>query len=64
MSWLPLALISSRPTPSYGNEIITFRPFKLRGPRGGYRHKRHSFQNKGDWGNREEYINDLIKAML
>ena len=39
-------------------------PFKLRGPRGGFSAKRHPFQRKGDWGNREEYINTLISKML
>ena len=39
-------------------------PFKLRGPRGGFNAKRHSFQRRGDWGNRENFINDLIKRML
>ncbi|MFM7855025.1 MAG: hypothetical protein ACKO96_24640, partial [Flammeovirgaceae bacterium] len=28
-------------------------PFKLRGPRGGFSDKRHPFQRRGDWGNRE-----------
>jgi large subunit ribosomal protein L7e len=27
-------------------------PFKLRAPRGGFSHKRHPFQRRGDWGNR------------
>jgi large subunit ribosomal protein L7e len=39
-------------------------PFKLRGPRGGFRAKRHAFQRRGDWGNREQYINQLISKML
>lgn len=39
-------------------------PFKLRGPRGGFSAKRHPFQRRGDWGNREEYINQLIGQML
>lgn len=39
-------------------------PFKLRGPRGGFNAKRHPFQMRGDWGNREVYINNLIKQML
>ena len=38
--------------------------FKLRGPRGGFAQKRHPFQRRGDWGNREHLINDLIKRML
>jgi len=39
-------------------------PFKLRTPRGGFRCKRQSFSVGGDWGNREQFINDLIKNML
>lgn len=39
-------------------------PFKLRGPRGGFAAKRHPFQRRGDWGNREEYINQLVNKML
>ena len=57
------------------NEIATVGPhfkeannflwtFKLRGPRGGFAQKRHPFQRRGDWGNRETFINDLIKRML
>jgi large subunit ribosomal protein L7e len=39
-------------------------PFKLRGPRGGFAAKRHPFQRRGDWGNREDYINNLVAKML
>lgn len=39
-------------------------PFKLRAPRGGFKAKRHPFQMRGDWGNREEFINQLIARML
>ena len=39
-------------------------PFKLRGPRGGFKAKRHPFQRRGDWGNREDFINQLIAKML
>lgn len=39
-------------------------PFKLRTPRGGFAAKRHPFQRRGDWGNREEFINQLISKML
>ncbi|CAD8072395.1 unnamed protein product [Paramecium primaurelia] len=38
--------------------------FKLRGPRGGFIAKRKSFINQGDWGNREDLINDLAKRMI
>lgn len=39
-------------------------PFKMNNPRGGWRNKNHPFQKDGDWGNREEEINQLIKRML
>jgi len=40
-------------------------PFKLQGPRGGFKCKRHGYceQKGGDWGNREEEINQLIRRM-
>jgi len=40
-------------------------PFKLCSPRGGFTCKRHGYgeMKGGDWGNREEYINDLISRM-
>jgi large subunit ribosomal protein L7e len=40
-------------------------PFKLAAPKGGFRCKRHGFaeQKGGDWGNREELINELISRM-
>eukprot|EP00928_Gymnodinium_smaydae_P068881 TRINITY_DN5218_c0_g1_i1.p2 TRINITY_DN5218_c0_g1~~TRINITY_DN5218_c0_g1_i1.p2 ORF type:complete len:256 (-),score=108.69 TRINITY_DN5218_c0_g1_i1:17-784(-) len=40
-------------------------PFKLSAPKGGFRCKRHGFceQRGGDWGNREELINELIGRM-
>jgi large subunit ribosomal protein L7e len=39
--------------------------FKLSQPRGGFINKRHGYceQRGGDWGNREEMINDLISRM-
>ena len=37
--------------------------FKLNNPRGGWRNKNHSFINGGDWGNREEEINKLVRSM-
>jgi large subunit ribosomal protein L7e len=39
-------------------------PFKLRAPRGGFAAKRHPFQRRGDWGNREDFINQLVARML
>lgn len=40
-------------------------PFKLSAPRGGFTCKRHGFgeMRGGDWGPREELINDLISRM-
>jgi len=40
-------------------------PFKLSSPRGGFVCKRHGFHEMkgGDWGNREELINELISRM-
>ena len=40
------------------------RPFKLESPLGGFNNKRHPFHQGGDWGNREEKINDLVKRMI
>jgi len=39
-------------------------PFKLNPPRGGYVKKRVHFAEGGDAGNREKYINKLIRKML
>lgn len=39
-------------------------PFKLSPPRGGFNTKRHPYQQGGDWGNREEFMNDLVRRML
>jgi len=40
--------------------------FKLRTPKGGFTAKRHGFNEPrgGDWGNREELINKLVKRMM
>jgi len=40
-------------------------PFKLSAPRGGYTCKRHGFgeMRAGDWGNREEEINEFLSRM-
>merc|ERR1711957_43669 len=40
-------------------------PFKLSAPRGGFQCKRHGYceMKGGDWGNREEEINELIARM-
>eukprot|EP00921_Rhytidocystis_pertsovi_P023665 GHVQ01037938.1.p2 GENE.GHVQ01037938.1~~GHVQ01037938.1.p2 ORF type:complete len:265 (+),score=31.01 GHVQ01037938.1:196-990(+) len=41
-------------------------PFKLNTPRKGYVAKRHGFNEPrgGDWGNRENFMNDFVKRML
>lgn len=38
-------------------------PFKLNTPHGGFVKKRTHFVNGGDHGNREKYINKLVRAM-
>jgi len=38
--------------------------FKLSSPKGGFNNKRHPFQKGGDWGMREEAINQLVAQML
>merc|ERR1711879_1010934 len=40
-------------------------PFKLSAPRGGFVCKRHGYceQRGGDWGNRDELVNELISRM-
>eukprot|EP00825_Cyclidium_porcatum_P018715 TRINITY_DN212_c0_g1_i4.p1 TRINITY_DN212_c0_g1~~TRINITY_DN212_c0_g1_i4.p1 ORF type:complete len:247 (+),score=51.63 TRINITY_DN212_c0_g1_i4:202-942(+) len=37
--------------------------FKLDTPKGGYRSKRHPFHTDGDWGNREQFINDFAQSL-
>lgn len=39
-------------------------PFKLNSPKGGFLNKRHPFNQGGDWGNRENHINALIRRMI
>ena len=38
--------------------------FKMNNPVGGFSRIRHHFVEGGDAGNREEYINELIRRML
>jgi large subunit ribosomal protein L7e len=38
--------------------------FKLTSPRDGFNNKRHPFHQGGDWGNREDKINDLVQRMI
>ena len=46
------------------NCLKKYRAFKLNPPKGGFNCKRHAFIQGGDWGNREEYINELVNNML
>jgi hypothetical protein len=39
-------------------------PFKMNCPVGGFSRIRNHFVEGGDAGNREEYINELIRRML
>ncbi|GAA53449.1 large subunit ribosomal protein L7e [Clonorchis sinensis] len=39
-------------------------PFKLNNPSGGFRKKGRHFVEAGDFGNREKYINQLLKRMI
>jgi len=57
------------------HEIVTVGPhfkvannflwtFKLNSPSGGFSNKRHAYHQGGDWGNREDKINELAQRML
>jgi len=39
-------------------------PFKLNNPKGGWRKKANHFADGGDFGNREQYINQLLRKMI
>jgi len=39
-------------------------PFKLNNPNGGWRKKTNHFADGGDFGNRENYINNLLRRMV
>jgi 60S ribosomal protein uL30 len=39
-------------------------PFKMNSPNGGFKNKRLHFNEGGDSGDREHFINDLVKRML
>lgn len=39
-------------------------PFKLNNPNGGWRKKGNHFAEGGDFGNRENYINNLLRRMV
>jgi len=38
--------------------------FKLSSPSDGFNNKRHPYHQGGDWGNREEKINELVQRMI
>ncbi len=40
------------------------RSFKLNEPKNGLKDKNHPYAQGGDWGNREERINDLLQDMI
>jgi len=49
----------------YFKEVSKFLwPFKMNNPVGGFSRIRNHFVEGGDCGNREEYVNDLIRRML
>jgi len=39
-------------------------PFKLNNPNGGWRKKANHFADGGDFGNREQYMNNLLRRMV
>merc|ERR1712072_1389509 len=49
--------------PSFKQANNFLWPFKLSAPRGGFKKKRIHFAEGGDAGNREEYINNLVRRM-
>jgi len=55
-------LVTCGPSFKEANTFLWY--FKLNPPRGGFVHKRHPFQAGGDWGNREELINELVQRMI
>jgi len=55
-------LITCGPNFKEANTFLWY--FKLSSPKGGFSNKRHPFQNGGDWGNREDLINELVQRMI
>ncbi|WP_411024631.1 hypothetical protein, partial [Salmonella sp. s55962] len=49
--------------PSFKKVSNFLWPFKLNPPRGGYRKKGNHWVEGGDYGNRENYVNQLIRRM-
>jgi 60S ribosomal protein uL30 len=49
--------------PNFKKVNNTLWPFKLSSPKGGFRHKVKGYAEGGDYGNREDAINKLIKQM-
>ena len=54
-------LVTVGPNFKYASNFLW--PFKLSSPSGGYNQKRRHFVEGGDYGNREEEINKLIKKL-
>jgi 60S ribosomal protein uL30 len=50
--------------PSFKQVSNFLWPFKLNNPNGGWRKKANHFADGGDYGNREEYINNLLRRMV
>ncbi|XP_033640297.1 60S ribosomal protein L7-like [Asterias rubens] len=54
-------IFTTGPRFKYANNFLW--PFKLSSPRGGYRKKGNHYVEGGDYGNREDKINDFIRHM-
>ncbi|CAH8565577.1 unnamed protein product [Schistosoma mattheei] len=50
--------------PNFKHAVAFLWTFKLNNPSGGFRKKGKHFVEGGDFGNRETYINRLLKAMI
>jgi len=57
-------IVTVGPNFKYANKFLW--AFKLSSPNGGFVLKKHGFQEPkgGDWGNREELINELVRRMM
>merc|ERR1712117_357987 len=55
-------ILTVEPNFKYASNFLW--PFKLNNPTGGWRKKTNHFVEGGDFGNREDKINDLLKKMI